>query len=299
MPVTDIVALTSDAARLEVCPDAGASVARYQTMADGKPVEWLRSASAETLRQGDPLGMSCFPLVPFSNRIRRGRFEFQGRQVTLPLNRSDMPHTIHGHGWQAAWTVSDRSADALTLEYVHAADAWPYPYRARQHFRLTDAALSITLEVENTGSEAMPGGLGLHPYFNRRDGARVAAAVHGVWLTDDEVMPTELASVPTDWRLSEGLDVDAVALDNGFTGWTGHARIDWPASRQALTIEADAAFRFLVVFTPPGADFFCVEPVSHCTDAFNMGAAGRNDTGMAALSPGESLSGTVTFTPRP
>ena len=87
----------------------------------------------------------------------------------------------------------DRSADALTLKYVHAADAWPYPYRARQGFRLTDAALSITLEVENLGGETMPAGLGLHPYFDRRDGARVAAAVDRIWLTDDEVMPTGLA----------------------------------------------------------------------------------------------------------
>ena len=297
--MTGTVALTCGAARLEVCPDAGASVARYQTMVDGNQVHWLRPASAETLRQGDPLGMACFPLVPFSNRIRRGRFSFHGRQVTLPSNRSNMPHAIHGHGWQAAWAVSDRSPEAVTLEYVHAADAWPYPYRARQHFRLTDAALSITLEVENIGGEAMPAGLGLHPYFSRRDGARVATAVDRVWLTDDEVLPTELAPVPTDWRLSDGLDVDAVALDNGFTGWNGHARIDWPASGQALSIEADAAFRFMVIFTPPGADFFCVEPVSHCTDAVNMAAAGRNDTGMAVLSPGERLSGTVTFTPGP
>ncbi len=299
MPVTGTVVLATTSARLEVCPDAGGSVARYRTMVDGEMVDWLRPASAETLRRSDPLGMGCFPLVPFSNRIRRGRFAFQGRQVALPRNRPDMPHAIHGHGWQAAWAPRDRSADALTLEYAHAADAWPYPYRARQRFRLTDAALSVTLEVENLGGETMPAGLGLHPYFNRRDGARVAATVDRVWLTDDEVMPTGLAPAPSDWRLADGLDVDAVALDNGFTGWNGRARIDWPASRRALSITADTAFRFLVVFTPPGADFFCVEPVSHCTDAVNMMAAGRDDTGMAVLAPGERLSGTVRFTPRP
>lgn len=296
--MTGIVALTSGTARVEVCPDAGGSVARYRTLVDGTPVDWLRAASAETLRDGDPLGMGCFPLVPFSNRIRQGRFDFGGRRVALPLNRSDMPHAIHGHGWQAAWTVADQSADAVILEYVHAADAWPFPYRAQQHFALTDTALTISIGVENIGDEAMPAGIGLHPYFNRRDGARVSAAVEAVWLTDDEVMPTEKVSVPPDWRLADGLDVDAVALDNGFTGWHGEAHIRWPASGQALSIKADAAFRFLVVFTPPGADFFCVEPVSHCTDAFNMAAAGRDDTGMAVLAPGETLSGSVTFTPR-
>ncbi len=293
-----VVSLGLGATQVDVCPAAGGSVARYRTTTGDRTIDWLRPASADTLRDGDPLGMASFPLVPFSNRIRQGRFDFGGRRVTLPLNRSDMPHAIHGHGWQTAWTVADRSADALTLEYTHAAGAWPFPYRARQHFVLTDIALTITIGVENTGDEPMPAGLGLHPYFNRGGGARVSAAVEAVWLTDDEVMPTERTAVPSGWRLADGLDVDAVALDNGFTGWNGEAQIRWPASGEALSIEADAAFGYLVVFTPPGADFFCAEPVSHCTDAFNMAAAGRDDTGMAVLAPGKALSGSVTFTPR-
>ena len=40
---------------------------------------------------------------------------------------------------------------------------------------------------------------------------------------------------------------------------------------------------FLVVYTPPGEDFFCAEPVSNATDAFNLAAAGRTDTGMLVL----------------
>ena len=53
----------------------------------------------------------------------------------------------------------------------------------------------------------------------------------------------------------------------------------------------------LVIFTPAGEDFFCAEPVSHCTDAFNLAAAGADGTGMAVLAPGAELSGTVTLSP--
>jgi aldose 1-epimerase len=52
-----------------------------------------------------------------------------------------------------------------------------------------------------------------------------------------------------------------------------------------------------VVYTPPGEAFFCVEPVSHITDAFNLAAAGRTDTGMLSLLPGESVRATLTLTP--
>jgi aldose 1-epimerase len=52
------------------------------------------------------------------------------------------------------------------------------------------------------------------------------------------------------------------------------------------------------LFTPAGEDFLCVEPVSHCTDAFNMAAAGATDTGSRVLAPGERFEARVTFTPR-
>ena len=52
---------------------------------------------------------------------------------------------------------------------------------------------------------------------------------------------------------------------------------------------------FLVVFTPTGRPFCCAEPVSHVTDAFNLAAAGRADTGICTLSPGEMLRASVTL----
>jgi aldose 1-epimerase len=52
-----------------------------------------------------------------------------------------------------------------------------------------------------------------------------------------------------------------------------------------------------VVYSPAGEDFFCVEPVSHCTDAFNLAAQGRADTGMLTLHPGASLSAAMRFRP--
>ena len=50
---------------------------------------------------------AAFPLVPYSNRIRAGRFSFRGRAVVEPLNRPPERHAIHGHGWQARWQPTD------------------------------------------------------------------------------------------------------------------------------------------------------------------------------------------------
>jgi aldose 1-epimerase len=63
-------------------------------------------------------------------------------------------------------------------------------------------------------------------------------------------------------------------------------------------MDAGPPLDFLVVYSPPGKDFFCAEPVSHCTDAFNLAARGRDDTGMLTIGPGASVSATVWFRPR-
>ena len=82
-------------------------------------------------------------------------------------------------------------------------------------------------------------------------------------------------------------------LDHNFQGWSGTARVEWPGV--GVTIEADPTFRHLVLYVPPGQDYFCLEPVSHVADGFNMLARGVQGTGVRVLGPGERLAGTVRF----
>jgi aldose 1-epimerase len=187
--------------------------------------------------------------------------------------------------------------DRVTLQYDHGADAWPFPYRAQQAIELSADELRVTLSIENRGTEAMPTGLGLHPYFPRTSDCTLTAAVAAMWETDAEVMPTTLVDPDPRLGSSEGLPVDAVVLDNAFTGWGRLATIRWPGRGALLRLEADLPLGFLVVYTPPGEPYFCAEPVSHCTDAFNLAAQARDDTGMLVVEPGASLSATVRLRP--
>ena len=193
-------------------------------------------------------------------------------------------------------TSSGAPTTSSTIEYDHRADAWPFPYRARQQFLVTDDELRVTLSVENRGHDTMPVGLGLHPYFPRTARCHLSAEVAAMWATDDEVMPTSLTVA--DPRLGDaGLPISTTALDNVFTGWQRQATIVWPEHRAALRVDADLPLDFLVVYTPAGEDFFCVEPVSHCTDAFNLAGLGRSDTGMLTLQSGAVVAASVRFRP--
>ncbi len=292
-----VVTLTSGPAACAVAPRAGGALAGFWWERDGERIDWLRPAAPAAVARGDARQMACFPMVPYGSRIRDARFLFCGREV-IESPAPEMRHALHGHGWRADWNVAARGEDHLILEYQHALGAWPWPYRARQSFALTPEALSITLEVENLSDELMPAGLGFHPFFPRTPEATVTAASSGVWLTDAEILPTEKTALPPGWDLAAGRRVADLALDNVFTGWRGCASIAWPERRARLALEASQPIlSFLVVYTPPERDYFCIEPASHCTDAINLAREGVADTGLRVLAPGARRSAKVTLRP--
>lgn len=287
--------LQSGQTQVEIHPDLGGTISRYRSDTRRRVYEWMRPFTGDVSLGARAAG--CFPLMPFSGRIRDGRFRFEGREVQLPLNFPPERHAIHGHGWQARWRVARHGATRAVLEFLHDADGWPWSYAARQIFELDGEDLSVTIGVENRSTTAMPVGIGLHPYFVRTPNARVQASVREVWETDEEVMPVRLAPALPDYPLEHGFAPASRFVDNAFSGWSGTATIEWPEWDAALRITAQAPLRNLVVYTPPNEDFFCVEPVSNTTDAFNLMEGGQEGHGAIVLPAGESLTAQVRFLP--
>ncbi len=293
-----IVELRAGATRLAVAPEAGGSMTRYATERGGRAIEWMRPALPDAIAARSAGGTSSFPLAPFSNRIRDAAFRFRGRVIQLPQDFRPEPHAIHGHGWRAPWTVLDRGEARLTLEYRHTADAWPWTYVAQQTFDLTHERLRVRVTITNEAAEPMPVGFGLHPYFLRTPRVSVRADVGQMWEADDNAMPAALVPPPRQLLLDgAGLNPDATTLDNNFIRFGGQAVIAWPEWNARLRIDADPVYACLVVYTPAGRDFFCVEPATNCIDGFNLADAGRSDTGVIVLDPNDTAAGDVTFTP--
>ena len=251
----------------------------------GGAIGALRHEGRDVLRpvlQGtaDVLSTGCFPLVPYANRIAHGRFVFEGRTHQLPLNFGEHPHSLHGLGWQAAWTVAGTGADHATLTHAHDGGAgWPWPYRAEQRFTLAPGAARVELSITNTGDVPMPAGLGLHPYFPCDAEPHLAFSAERVWLADDTMLPTEPATAAHfgDWSMGAPA-AGATLIDNAYQGWDGAAGIEQGWGGFAMRCEgADV----LHIYRPPRVGFFCAEPVGHLPDAVNRG-------GMETLAPGET-----------
>ena len=270
------VVLHNARARVEILPALGGAVGRFTW--DGRDV--LRPAPAGVT---DVLDTGSFALVPFCNRVRDGRFSFGGREVVLSPNLGDHPHALHGQGWRGVWTVASASETEAVLAFDHPPGEWPWAYRAEQRFVLGDEGLRIALSVTNTGTEPMPAGLGFHPYFPARAGERLRAGVTGVWMIDADCLPT--THVDGAWRSdwAAGAEVAVTELiDNCYTGWNGVATLSAPGGASTI-LTASPECRWLHIYSPPGADFVCAEPVANRPDPFH-----GEDSGIKVLAPGET-----------
>ena len=294
----DAVTLRQGRLQLDLSPACGGALARFTLDAGGRTLDLFRPAPDPRGAGLAPLDAACFPLVPFSGRIAAARLDFAGRTYDLPPSAvTGEANALHGEGWLAPWRVVARSAARVELAFRGGVGGWPFPYEAGQVFTLAEDRLVGEIWVENTGRAPMPAGLGLHPYFVATPRTRLTLRADRVWLVDPGNLFDRVAPVPPRWDFSAGREIAGTAMVNGFTGWDGRAVIDWPEWRARLAVIAGPTLRHLVLYTPPGADFFCVEPVSHSVDAFNLAARGVPDTGTVVLAPGERLSGRVEFVP--
>lgn len=251
--------------------------------------------------------MACFPLLPFCNRIRDGLAEFEGRSIRFLPNHpdGDSGHPLHGIGWQQPWQVLASSATAASLQFDFTASAeWPWSFSARQDIVLSSNCLGLTLKLTNTDTGAMPAGIGQHPYFPHTAGTCLTSVTKGMWRTDAEVMPTEFVSGAGGVvdLLAHGLCLARMELDTHFTGWQRSALIEWPADQDGparrLTLTAQSPLDYLVVYSPPGVDYFCAEPVSQCTDWLNLrGTHPPASLGGTRLEPGQSLVARIELKP--
>jgi aldose 1-epimerase len=292
------LALAAGDARVVLAPATGGAIVAF-TLA-GRDV--LRPTPPEACAAGLVRQHACYPLVPYSNRIAGATLNVGGRDHRLTRNFGDSPNSIHGLGWQRAWTVASAGAAAATLLLQHdpAIDdpgAWPFAFRARQAISLVatarDASLVATLSIENTGGAAFPCGLGFHPFFPRAADTTLAFRAGGVYDNDDAQLPVAHAAVDTARRFEPPRRVDDLALDHVFSGWDGRATIAQPGAGLVAELSAPPPASFLVVFVPRGQDFLAVEPVTHMTDAFNRAARGESGTGTHVLEPGASFSCTM------
>lgn len=284
--------LQNQALQVHVLPNAGGRIARLQVREHG--LELLQPIDpAQTF---DPLNWpkgGAYPLLPYSNRIADAQLHFGGQTHALPAHPQAAPHTLHGISHTLAWTVQTSSPTHAHLSVEYSGAHWPWPIRAEQHFTLEGTALKVRLVLTNLGETPMPGGLGLHPYFQAHPQMQVSFSSRRQWqITADYLASGAFTEQAVDQQLVAA-NWQTQPYAAYLSQWEGMARLDYPQGR--LQLQADAPLSHLVVFAPAGAPYVCLEPVSHLANGFNLHPQLGDLTGLHTLQPGDSLTAHVAF----
>ncbi len=255
-------------------------------------------------------------MFPWPNRICEGRFTFRGRQFELPLAPNG-PHAIHGPVRERPWTVEAKGSDdngAFCRAFVEiggdSGDVWPFPTRLTCEYRLYGRTLSLAAHAENLGSEPMPMGFGIHPWFplplgpgGSRPATELRLGAEAFWRLDETMVATgEIAPVREGFDARAWSPIQDRFIDDVYTslpladGWfTAEARD--PVSGRSIAVSSDATFREHVVFAPLHTPILCLEPYTCPTDAFNLDSRGL-DAGLIVLEPGGEWHGAMTIEAR-
>jgi aldose 1-epimerase len=241
-------------------------------------------------------------LLPWPNRVRDGRWTWQGRELQLEVTSPDAATAIHGLvAWQP-WTVLRATDDGVTVgTTVEPHPGYPFRLAGAVDYALSPGRLTVTVRVRNLGAEAAPFGTGMHPYLSvgaTADGDLGEAELHlpvRTALDLDGGLPTGARSA---FDGAVGRIGDRV-LDDAFTdlvrdddGWA-RSRLRGPAGELELAV--DGSWSWLQAFSgdalPEGRRrrSLAVEPMTCPPNALADGVD------LVVLEPGADWAGTWTL----
>jgi aldose 1-epimerase len=287
--------LTLKAGELEVglVPQIGGSVSSLRW----RGIDLMRRLSKEDRDAGNVLGVAMFPMTPYANRIAGNAFDFGATRWRVLPNNPPETFNVHGSGWQHAWTVAEAGSANATLSLEIAAGAEPYSYRATQAFLLSEEGLSVTVTLTNTGTGFLPFGFGLHPWFDRDPDVTLQFQARRFYLEEPAGVSGDPITLPPELDFAEARPLPGGWRNNDYGGWGGEATIRFPTRGAGLRIKADPIFRHLMLYADPAKPYFCVEPQTNASGAFNRGKWDDAEEGVIVLAPGKGAAGTVTYAP--
>ena len=248
-------------------------------------------------------------LVPWPNRIKDGSYEFDGKQMQLPLTEPEHGNAIHGLVRGARWNVADQSSDRVVLDYLlEPQPGYPFALALGISYSVSDAGLTVTTTARNVGAESCPYGCGQHPYLTlgtpKIDTLQLQVPGRIVVSSDERGVPVSTESVEgTEYDFRTSRTIGGIVLDNAFTELqrdaNGRARVllDDPDGDSGITLWVDESYAYLMVFSgDPYPDLarrsIAVEPMTCPPNAF------RTHDSLIVLEPGESTASTWGIEPR-
>jgi aldose 1-epimerase len=272
--------------------EVGGGIREYEV--DGRPV--LDPYPADRMADG----AHGAPLIPWPNRLRDGRYTFDGNEYQVALTEPERGTAIHGLLRWRAWRANEVTPQHLTMAIrLHPMPGYPFALDVHIDYRLAEQGLEVSTTATNLGDADCPYGAGQHPYLSPGAGVidectlTLDAATRIT--TDERGLPTgreQVAGTELDFRSGRrlgGLEVDSaftdLARDSDGKAWATLAAADG----RTAELWVDEHYPYLEIYTGDTLapdrrrrGLGC-EPMTCPPDAFHSGID------VVRLKPGQSV----------
>lgn len=276
------LSISSDELHAAFSPSMGGRLLRFRQINGPDlfvPMEPHAFAATEWPRGG------AYPLIPYHNRLADARIIVHDQIIQLPGHPASLPHTLHGPSHTRRWEHVLHTASRLVMKLEYDPDEqWPWRFEAIQDFQLDANVLKLTMSIKNLDANAMPGGLGWHPYFASNE--QVSTDASYLWPHARDYLPFGNRVEITDRQSTE-------VLPTQYLQQWHEAQVVCSQGYQAR-LRATPEFQCLVIHRGHPTHI-CVEPVTHVANAWNLPAASVV-TGARLLAPAETLGGSIEIT---
>jgi aldose 1-epimerase len=250
-----------------------------------------------------PPGAAGQLLVPWPNRVDRGRYSLAGASYQLDLSEPGPGTAIHGLTRWQPWSVIRSEPGEVALRHVLLGrSGYPFCLEAEVQYQVGDQGLGVSVSARNVGSRPAPYGTGSHPYLTAGtplvDDCELTVPA-ARWLPADERgipsgPPKDVAGTEFDFRSAR--TVGQARLDLAFTDLArddaGRAWTRLAGDGAEVALWAGPGYRWLQIFTGDtlGEDHrrraLAVEPMTCPPNAFASG------TDLITLEPGDAVTHT-------
>jgi galactose mutarotase-like enzyme len=254
---TYILTDQSTSARLEVVPERGGIITRWQVQ--GQDLLYLdaeRFTHPElSVRGGIPI------LFPICGNLPDNHYTYRGQSYTLKQHgfARDLP-------WQVVDTANQDNA-AITLLLIsnqQTRQVYPFEFELTFTYQLQGHSLTLRQQYTNRSDQAMPFSTGLHPYFAVADKQQLQFEIPATQFQDQQNQSLHSFDGQFDFEVDE-IDVAFRQISRQ------SAQITDPQRRLRLRLDFDPAYSTLVFWTVKGKNYYCLEPWSAPRNALNTG----------------------------
>ena len=305
--------------RARIAVGAGFNCFRFVVVQAGNELDVIDSEDGFE-DGGRPPSHNGIPILfPFPNRIRSGKYAWDGSDYDLPeslVSYDGSGNAIHGFCLDRPWRILEQTESSVTAAFQISEDApdraslWPTDAELTVRYSISGTTLRSDFTVRNPDNKPLPWGLGTHAYFRLPLGGDsaehctvFAPVIHSREL--EEYLPTgAISDVPENARLQNSPEYGSLKLDNAFSGLQAtsdgsiETNVTDPDSGCKVIQRFSADFQELVAFTPPWTSAVCLEPYTCATDAINLQQQGF-EAGLGILQPDETWTGFIEIEARP